>query len=143
MPALLLAEIGRPRMTALPQRKMASGFLAGGGFIQGIIYLRDVGGFKPAPTFILIYSRTPTCPPKARANSAAPTTRPTMITATTVAFSNSAPAAKSHINRESVRDFADPSNTTVLISRAAEINPTSPTVISAGIARGRITRLKV
>ncbi len=83
------------------------------------------------------YSRTPTCPPKARALNAAPTTNPTMITATTVAFSNSAPAAKSSINSDNVRDFPEPSKTTVLISRAAEIKPTRPTVISAGMANGK------
>ena len=71
------------------------------------------------------YSRTPTWPPRARANNAAPTTSPTMITATTVAFSNSAPAAKSSMSKDSVRDFPDPSKTTVL-NRAAD-NPTRPT----------------
>src|SRR6267142_6607719 len=89
------------------------------------------------------YSLTPTCPPRARATSAAPTTKPTITTATTVAFSNSAPAAKSSINSDNVRDLPEPSSTTVLISLAAEINPTRATVISAVIVSGKMTRLKV
>ena len=49
---------------------------------------------------IPVYSRTPTFPPKIHASKAAAITSSTTITATTVAFSNSAPAERSSINSD-------------------------------------------
>lgn len=57
------------------------------------------------------------CPPRLLVIRAAATTSATMITATTVAFSNSAPAAKSNIIKERVRDLPVPRSTIALMSR--------------------------